>query len=260
MPINTLNMTKSKHPTGNLPKSSSSVWWASQAELLSVNSLNLSEYCSLSLICFNLQGLISDLVKNKYKLPRSYLLVPIATIFFASQLLLATVDNIEQLWIATSLLGLAHGSLYSLYPTVCLEWFGMGTYLLSIFITSYFVIHFLPCSRKTAHFSENWGYLGMSLLVGGNIFSLVFGQNLDTHYGSSTSHTHSSIHSVRCLNGLDCYMTAIYLTMAATLASIVLCGWAGYREKQKIAKLYLSRTWLSLTIYMNRRWGFQWYI
>ena len=168
--------------------------------------------------------------------------MPIATLFFASQLLLATVDNVEQLWIASSLLGLAHGSLYSLYPTVCLEWFGMGT--CTFFHNCYqsFVIHFLPCGRKTAHFSENWGYLGMSLLVGGNIFSLVFGRNLDAHYGSSTSHTHSSIDSVQCLNGLDCYVTAIYLTMAATLASILLCFWAGYREKQKIAKLYISRT------------------
>lgn len=74
------------------------------------------------------KGLISDLIKNKYKLPRSYLLAPIAMLFFVSQLILVTVGSITQLWIASLLLGLAHGSLYSLYPTLCLEWFGMGTY------------------------------------------------------------------------------------------------------------------------------------
>ena len=83
-----------------------------------------------TLIPLFFEGLISDLIKNKYKLPRSYLLAPIAILFFISQLMLATVSNITQLWIASLLLGLAHGSLYSLYPTLCLEWFGMGTYYL----------------------------------------------------------------------------------------------------------------------------------
>jgi hypothetical protein len=74
------------------------------------------------------------LIKNKYNLPRSYLLPPIAALFFLSQLLLVTVvgNHIAQLWIASLLLGLAHGCLYSLYPTLCLEWFGMGACVLEV--------------------------------------------------------------------------------------------------------------------------------
>ena len=166
-------------------------------------------------------------MKNKYKLPRSYLLVPIATLFFVSQLILTTIGNITQLWIASLLLGLAYGSFYSLCPTICLEWFGVGTYL---FHHSYSKSTYLS-SVFPAHFSENWGYLGMSILVGGNIFPIVFGRNLDSHGLPS-----SSTNPVKCLNGLDCYVAAIYLTMAATFVSIILCAWAGYREKQKVAK------------------------
>ena len=205
---------------------------------------------------FKKKGLISDLMKNKYKLPRSYLLAPIATLFFISQLILATVGNITQLWIASLLLGLAHGSLYSLYPTLCLEWFGMGTYhpppSLSLLKNPLSSGSFV----STAHFSENWGYLGISLLVGGNVFSLVFGQNLDAHDRPLTtlttttttiaSHLHDGppahppsivVDPVQCLKGLDCYVSAIYLTLSATLVSIVLCVWAGYREKQRNTKL-----------------------
>ena len=78
----------------------------------------------------------------------------------------------------------------------------------------------------------------MSLLVGGNVFSFVFGQNLDAHDRplTLTSHSHPSIDPVQCLKGVDCYVSAIYLTLSATLVSIVLCVWAGYREKQRIAK------------------------
>lgn len=205
--VGTISQVLYAHKNSKYDKVKASSWQASQVSLISF----------MSFLGRLVIGIISDLVKNKYKLPRSYLLVPIAVLFFISQLMLAIADNITQLWIASSLLGLAHGSLYSLYPTVCLEWFGM------------------------AHFSENWGYLSMSLLAGGNLFSLVFGHNLDAHdrhHSTTTSHSHlSSIDPVQCLKGLDCYVSAVYLTIASTLVSIVLCYWAGYREKQKIAKL-----------------------
>jgi hypothetical protein len=74
----------------------------------------------------------------------------------------------------------------------------------------------------------------MSLLAGGNLFSLAFGRNLDAH---STKHspttTTSESESVQCLQGLNCYVHGIYLTVGATFLSILLCVWAGYREKQR---------------------------
>jgi MFS family permease len=70
-------------------------------------------------------GLISDFTKNKYGMPRSYCLVLVAVVFFVSQVAAGTVNDIAHLWIASSILGIAYGSVFSLFPTVCLEWFGM---------------------------------------------------------------------------------------------------------------------------------------
>jgi predicted MFS family arabinose efflux permease len=70
-------------------------------------------------------GLVSDFAKNKYDMPRSYSLVLVSFFFFISQVVAANEDSIENLWVASTLLGLAHGSVFSLFPTVCMEWFGM---------------------------------------------------------------------------------------------------------------------------------------
>jgi len=72
-----------------------------------------------------LLGLVSDFAKNKYDMPRSYCLVLVSSLFCISQLVIAAVNDINHLWLVSSLLGLAYGSVYSLFPTVCIEWFGM---------------------------------------------------------------------------------------------------------------------------------------
>ena len=58
-------------------------------------------------------------------MPRSYCLTLVAVGFFISQVVTVSIDDIAHLWIASALLGLAYGSAFSLFPTVCLEWFGM---------------------------------------------------------------------------------------------------------------------------------------
>ena len=86
----------------------------------------------------------------------------------------------------------------------------------------------------------------MSLLAGGNLFSLAFGRNLDAH-----SELHSQIppsppdnnpDPVQCLKGLDCYVHGIYITVGATFLSILLCVLAGYKEKQKNSMSLTSRS------------------
>ena len=75
----------------------------------------------------------------------------------------------------------------------------------------------------------------MSLLAGGNLFSLAFGRNLDAHSEHSRipSPNNSESEPIQCLQGLNCYVNGIYLTIGATFLSILLCVWAGYREKRK---------------------------
>jgi len=196
--VGTISQLLYAHQSSQYDKVTASGWQATQVSLLSLMSFSGRFFI----------GLFSDFFKNTYNLPRSYLLVLIATLFFVSQLVSASISDVSHLWITSSLVGLAHGSLYSLYPTICLEWFGMP------------------------HFSENWGYLGMSLLAGGNLFSLAFGRNLDAHSKHSSSPNSEPV-VVQCLQGLDCYVHGLYLTVGATFLSILLCIWAGYREKQR---------------------------
>ena len=58
-------------------------------------------------------------------MPRSYSLVFVSFLFFISQVVAANEDRIDNLWVTSTLLGLAYGSVFSLFPTVCMEWFGM---------------------------------------------------------------------------------------------------------------------------------------
>ena len=58
-------------------------------------------------------------------MPRSYCLALVAVMFFISQVVTGIINDISHLWIASALVGLAYGSVFSLLPTVCLEWFGM---------------------------------------------------------------------------------------------------------------------------------------
>jgi len=143
MPTKILSTMKWKHQDGKLPKSPSSVSWASQEDSPSVNNHQklVSSCTHLNLNLLHI-GFLSDFVKNTYNLPRSYLLVLIAGLFFVSQLMLANVANVSHLWIPSSLLGLAHGSLFSLYPTICLDWFGMRAHFISLSMSS-FLTYFL---------------------------------------------------------------------------------------------------------------------
>ena len=78
--------------------------------------------------CFNFShctGFFSDFTKNLYKMPRAYSLVLVAFTYLISQIIAVNISNISSLWIASAFLGLAHGSISALIPTVCLEWFGL---------------------------------------------------------------------------------------------------------------------------------------
>ena len=167
-------------------------------------------------------------------MPRSYCLTLVAVMFFISQVVTGTINDIAHLWISSALLGLAYGSAFSLFPTVCLEWFGMRKYC---WLLSFQILNAI----LSAHFSENWGYLSLSPIGAGNLFSLVFGRNLDAH---RTSPTHNALlnpppvhvySAPQCLLGLNCYLDTIYITMLATFLAILLSIWAGYRDRLKIA-------------------------
>lgn len=192
-------------------------------------------------ICLSL-GVISDWGKNHFGVPRSYSLTLVSSLFFLSQIATAFIDDVTNLWMASTLLGFAYGSLWSLFVTVCLEWFGMRE-CCHLLIKNSHSNH----DDVQAHFSENWGYLSMSPMVSGNLFSIIFGRNFDAHEGVQTevipspSASLKLIHDsdpttsadLRCIQGLECYVDTIYLTIGVALLSILLSVWAGWRDKRR---------------------------
>lgn len=81
-------------------------------------------------------------------MPRSYSLTLVSTLFFASQFVVTSVGDIDHLWMASSILGLAYGSIFSLMPTVCLEWFGMRMLVNNFLLSKRLIIFLSPLFRK----------------------------------------------------------------------------------------------------------------
>jgi len=175
-------------------------WQAAQ-----VSAISLSNFGGRILI-----GFFSDFAKNLYKIPRSHSLVLVAFTYLMSQVVAANVSNISNLWIASALLGLAHGSISALIPIVCLEWFG------------------LP------HFSENWGFICVSPAFSSSLLSFLFGRSLDAHGKDPLP---SAFEPPRCLQGRACYVDAISWTIGAAILSLLLSLWAGYRDSVKVKKM-----------------------
>ncbi|KAK2459401.1 hypothetical protein APHAL10511_008588 [Amanita phalloides] len=177
-------------------------WQTTQVSVISV--MNFAGRIFLGMIC--------DYGKNKLGIPRSYSLVLVSFIVFISQVITASIERVRHLWIASAVLGLGYGSTYSLFATMCLEWFGMP------------------------HFSENWGYLTLAPMVAGNILSIMFGRNLDAH--ESESHLASA--PPRCVVGRECYVDTVYVTVGACFLSILLSLWACWRDREKIKAANVS--------------------
>ena len=58
-------------------------------------------------------------------MPRSFCISLVAALFVISQLAVYNVENVNNLWKASALLGVAYGSLFGLFPTITIEWFGL---------------------------------------------------------------------------------------------------------------------------------------
>jgi hypothetical protein len=71
-------------------------------------------------------GTAADLGKHRYEWRRSYFIVLICFTFIVSQIVLYNVSSVHTLWMASASLGLGYGGMYGLFPTIMIEWFGLG--------------------------------------------------------------------------------------------------------------------------------------
>ncbi|KAJ7476903.1 major facilitator superfamily domain-containing protein [Mycena galericulata] len=189
---------------------------ASRWQATQVSTISIMNFSGRILI-----GLISDNIKNRFGFPRSYSLVLVSTLFFLSQLLAAQIGDVESLWKASALVGLAYGTIFGLFPTVCIEFFGLS------------------------HFSENWGFLSLSPMVGGNLFSIAFGRNLDAHESGESTAAAATVAARavahQCLEGRSCYVATLGLTGTACFVAILLSALAAWRERRKLMAATAAR-------------------
>jgi MFS family permease len=178
--------------------------------------------CLILINC--IPGLISDFAYTRLRLPRVYSLCIVSSLFIISQAAAIIVSSVEALWVATLLLGLAYGSLFGSCPTIMIEWFGL------------------------AHFSENMGYVFLSPILGGNIFSIMFGRYLDAHAPKQDPRSSSLTSLVsrelpsehQCFDGKTCYLGSLQVTLVACIVSLGLSWWAGIRDGQKVKARHAS--------------------
>ncbi|KAJ6615493.1 MFS general substrate transporter [Mycena sp. CBHHK59/15] len=185
---------------------------ASRLQATQVSTISVMNFFGRILI-----GLISDNAKNLLGFPRSYSLILVSSLFFCSQLLAGSITEVGDLWKASALVGLSYGTIFGLFPTVCIEFFGLS------------------------HLSENWGYLSLSPMVGGNLFSIAFGWNLDRHE-TPQDHTARAVAAHQCLEGRLCYVATLGLTVAACLGAILLSALTAWRERRKLMAAGAARS------------------
>jgi len=182
-----------------------SQWQATQVSTISV----------VNCIGRILLGLIADSSKRFWNTSRSVYISLVASLFVISQLVAYSTTEISQLWKASALLGLSYGSMFGLFPAISIEWFGLK------------------------HFSENWGIMSLAPVIGSNILSLAFGRILDAHSPSESDG--ELVHArdppppphARCMEGRDCYVDSLKLTLSACLLALVLAMYAGFRDHHK---------------------------
>lgn len=184
----------------------SAQWQAAQVSITSIANC-------LGRIIF---GTAADVAKHRYDWRRSYFIVMISFTFIISQIVLYNVSSVQALWMASALLGLGYGGMFGLFPTIMIEWFGLG------------------------HFSQNWGFLCLSPVIAGNLFSLAFGRNLDEHSKPLEDITEQwrrgglpSDSGRQCLSGRLCYVDSVKLTIVACIVALVLSVVGALRDRRK---------------------------
>ncbi|KAH9936843.1 MFS general substrate transporter [Epithele typhae] len=212
---------------------------ASQWQAAQVSAVSVTNCLGRILI-----GIIADAVKARLRLPRTFCIVVVATMFIVSQAACLAIDNVADLWKASLLLGLSYGGLFGLFPTLVIEWFGL------------------------AHFSENWGFVSLSPMIGGNVFSIAFGRNLDAHAdgpgpapnatsvtsalsaitshlsavaGTSTAAAAAELGARaggapaahHCVDGRACYVDSLRMTVGACCVALALGVYASWRDLRR---------------------------
>jgi hypothetical protein len=147
-------------------------------------------------------GVGSDILVKKLHLSRFWCLFLSATIFTVTQIAGASISDPNHLVIVSSFTGLAYGFLFGVFPSLTAHTFGI------------------------AGLSQNWGVMTLAPVFSGNVFNMIYGTIYDHH--SIINPTGER----ECLDGLDCYKTAYFLTFFSGVAGMVVCLLSIWQERR----------------------------
>ena len=91
---------------------------------------------TICFLVFYLTGIAADFTKNRLRQPRTYCVALVAALFIISQLACVGIDEVQGLWKASALLGLAYGGLFGLFPTMVIEYFGLRKFIYQVYFSS----------------------------------------------------------------------------------------------------------------------------
>lgn len=148
-------------------------------------------------------GSFSDILVNKLRMQRDWMLIVAGTFAFIAQACGLLVTSSIHLWIISVCTGLMYGMCIGAYPMIIGDAFGMK------------------------NFSQNWGILALSPIPTAYAFNLLFGRIYDrnsiiTDQGSR-----------ECALGNKCYSEAFKVTLASSVFVLFLACHVIFRHRHK---------------------------
>ena len=137
---------------------------------------------------------------------RVWCLVVACVIFFLAQICAINISNPHLLGFVSGLSGLGYGFLFGVFPSITAETFGIRG------------------------LSQNWGFMTLSPVISSNIFNLFYGATYDQH--SIVKPGGERV----CLEGLDCYKPAYWVTLGACVLGLAVTLWTIRHQHVQHAK------------------------
>lgn len=144
-----------------------------------------------------LSGIGSDLLVSRLNRSRFWCLFASAVLFCVAQVVATNVADPNYLVLVSALTGLAYGILFGVFPSLVAHCFG---------------VHGL---------SQNWGTMTLAPVVSGNVFNLLYGSIYDSHSVRNDDEGH-----MECLQGLECYRSAYWVTFGSAVLGVICVLWS----------------------------------
>lgn len=158
-----------------------------------------------------LSGVGSDLLLTRLRASRFWCLVASALLFSAAQAAALLITRPHWLFLVSGLTGLAYGALFGVFPALTADAFG---------------VHGL---------SLNWGFMIFAPVLSGNVYNLAYGAVYDARSRGAEEG------EARCLAGRECYAAAYRITLASSVAGVVMALWCVRHEAVKKRRLAARR-------------------